>query len=268
MKESGFARAAGQSYAKAGRKIFRYMTKLEIAAIEAKNTGVVNLYAEGAFYKAYMQSAFILCTYFNFPFKVSVRPLKGLDGPLLSVGFPMASLEKWTAGAHVEVISDHCLQVHYPFLIDLGDYDAWRVSFSGQNYLASCESVRHPRLSDAYFPVYGLAYKMTREVTDLCSRLKRNYRYSLGEDLRSSMMAATVAITFASKPGQQANRCVEALGYVERAELCLRLLNELRELSDERYTPFIDMTDSIKKQLEKWAQAGQSSQKTAGVPVL
>ena len=28
------------------------------------------------------------------PFKVSVRPLKGIEGPLLSVGFPMSSLEK------------------------------------------------------------------------------------------------------------------------------------------------------------------------------
>lgn len=241
------------------------MTKLEIVAIEEKNTGVVNLYAEGSFYKAYMQSAFILCTNFSFPFKVSVRPLKGLDGPLLSVGFPIASLEKWTAGAQVDVISDRCLEVHYPFLVDLGNYDTWRSSFSRPEHLASCESARHPRLSDAYFPVYGLAYRMTRELTDMCSRLKRNYRYSLGEDLRSSMMATTVAITFASKPGQQVARCGEAISHMERVELCLRLLNELGELSDERYTPFIDMTDSIKKQLEKWAQAGQSSQKTAGV---
>ncbi len=31
------------------------------------------------------------------PFKVSARPLKGLDGPLVSVGFPQSSLDKFAA---------------------------------------------------------------------------------------------------------------------------------------------------------------------------
>ena len=41
-------------------------------------------------------SAWILCTKVH-PFKVSSRPLKGLDGPLLSVGFPQSSLGKFSA---------------------------------------------------------------------------------------------------------------------------------------------------------------------------
>ena len=54
------------------------MTKLEICAIEQK-------------------SAWILCTKVN-PFKVSSRLLKGLEAPLLSVGFPQSSLDKFSAG--------------------------------------------------------------------------------------------------------------------------------------------------------------------------
>ena len=73
------------------------MTKLEICAIEDSNPGVIYLYPEGAFYKAYQKSAWLLCTRVH-PFKVSVRPLKGLTGPLLSVGFPMSSLDKFSAG--------------------------------------------------------------------------------------------------------------------------------------------------------------------------
>lgn len=102
-------------------------------------------------------------------------------------------------------------------------------------------------------------------MTALCSRLKRNYRYSLGEDLRSSMMNATVAITFASKKEMLEEKCSEALAWIERAGLCLRLLNELGELSDERCAPFIDVTEQIRKQLEKWARSGQSSKMAAGV---
>ena len=76
------------------------MTKLEICAIEAANPGQVYLYPEGAFYKAYQQSAWLLCTRVH-PFKVSARSLKGLGVPLLSVGFPQSSLDKFSAGLSV-----------------------------------------------------------------------------------------------------------------------------------------------------------------------
>lgn len=76
------------------------MTKLEICERECTNPGQVYLYPEGAFYKAYGVSAWILCEKV-YPFKVSVRALKGLDGALLSVGFPISSLEKFASGAEV-----------------------------------------------------------------------------------------------------------------------------------------------------------------------
>ena len=50
------------------------MTKLEICTIEEANPGQINLFPEGAFYKAYQQSAWLLCTRVH-PFKVSARPV-------------------------------------------------------------------------------------------------------------------------------------------------------------------------------------------------
>ena len=76
------------------------MTKLEICAIEESNPGQVFLYPEGSFYKAYQKSAWLLCTRVH-SFKVSARALKGLEGPLLSVGFPQSSLDKFSAGLKV-----------------------------------------------------------------------------------------------------------------------------------------------------------------------
>lgn len=76
------------------------MTKLEICAIEDANPGQVYLYPEGVFYKAYQKSAWLLCMRVH-PFKVSARSLKGLDVPLLSVGFPQSSPDKFSAGLSV-----------------------------------------------------------------------------------------------------------------------------------------------------------------------
>ena len=92
------------------------MTKLEICAIEDANPGQVYLYPEGAFYKAYQKSAWILCTKVH-PFKLSSRSLKGLEGPLLSVGFPQSSLDKFSAGLMLSNLSFVKFTWHLPSLI-------------------------------------------------------------------------------------------------------------------------------------------------------
>ena len=92
------------------------MTKLEICAIEDDNPGQVYLYPEGAFYKAYQKSAWILCTKVH-PFKVSSRSLKGLEGPLLSVGFPQSSLDKLSAGLMLSNLAFAKFTWHLPSLI-------------------------------------------------------------------------------------------------------------------------------------------------------
>ena len=73
------------------------MTKIEICAIEQK-------------------SAWILCTKVN-PFKVSSRLLKGLEAPLLSVGFPQSSLDKFSAGLMLSNLAFVKFTWHLPSLI-------------------------------------------------------------------------------------------------------------------------------------------------------
>ena len=78
-------------------------TKKEIYDIEQTNTGVIHLYPEGMFYRAYEKSAFLLCTVIH-PFKVSGHFVKTIGDNLLSVGFPQSSLEKWSCGYHVREV--------------------------------------------------------------------------------------------------------------------------------------------------------------------
>ncbi len=73
------------------------MTKIEICAIEQK-------------------SAWILRTKVH-PFKLSSRLLKGLEGPLLSVGFPQSSLDKFSAGLMLSNLACVKFTWHLPSLI-------------------------------------------------------------------------------------------------------------------------------------------------------
>lgn len=61
------------------------MTSKEIIALEDSNTGCINLYKEGLFWRAYERSAYALCTRVH-PFKAMKRQLKVLSGMMPTRG--------------------------------------------------------------------------------------------------------------------------------------------------------------------------------------
>ena len=239
------------------------MTKLEICTLEASNPGQVYLYPEGAFYKAYQKSAWLLCTRVH-PFKVSARGLKGLDGPLLSVGFPQSSLDKFSAGLTVAENPSgggyKCL--YFNELIHFDGYSEWVSGF------AKTLEEGASRKADAPFnslPVYGTAYRLAVEATQMASRLERNYRYSLGEDIRRGVGHALVCIMLAGK-GEQRDANVHAarISMLE-VQLDIRLLNDLNVLPDKRYAVFLDMTEDIIRQLSNWERSERQRGSAAGM---
>lgn len=240
------------------------MTKLEICAIEDSIPGQVNLYPEGSFYKAYQQSAWLLCTRVH-PFKVSARPLKGLGGPLLSVGFPMTSLDKFSAGLAVAE-NPSCVGggkvICFNELIHFDGYAEWVSGFAK----SLGESVS--RKADAPFnslPVYGAAYRLAVEATQMASRLERNYRYSLGEDIRRGVGHTLVCIMLAGKNEEREANVHAARVSMLEVQLGLRLLNDLKVLPDKRYAVFLDMTEDIIRQLSNWERSERQRSGAAGV---
>lgn len=79
-------------------------------------------------------------------------------------------------------------------------------------------------------PVYGLAYRLVVEATEMTSRLERNYRYSLGEDIRKNAKSAVLSITLAGKGEDNAENIHKARLSILDVQLCLRLLNDLKDL--------------------------------------
>ena len=237
------------------------MTKLEICRVEDANPGRVYLYPEGAFFKAYQKSAWLLCTRVH-PFKVSARPLKGLEGPLLSVGFPQSSLDKFSAGYQVaeNTSGGGYKQLIFNELIDFAPYEEWRSGFVAQ-----------PRASgrDTSFnslPVYGAAYRLAVEATEMTSRLGRNYRYSLGEDIRLGTKRALLSVTLAGKGEERGENVRKAKLAMMDVELSLRLLSDLKVLPDKRYVYFLEMAEDITRQLSNWERSLSKTKEGAGVP--
>ena len=238
------------------------MTKLEICKVEESNTGKVYLYQEGLFYKAYERSAYILCVLVH-PFKVSARELKGFDGLLLSVGFPQTSLEKF-AGEHK--VSDNPYAPGKVIEVmpspDLSGFALWKGSFrkSAPDNLTTAASVQRSQS-----PVYADAYRLVLETTTLCCGLDRRFRYSLGEDIRLGAKRVLLHITWALKGEDRIVNIAAARHDLSDVQLCLRLLNDMKVISDKRYVPFLEMTESIAKQLSNWERSERRRSSAAGV---
>lgn len=71
----------------------------EILTLEKDRTdSSIHLFQEGSFFRAYEWSAW-LCCWFISQFKVTHRKLKNIESSVVFVGFPVASLEKFTPAA-------------------------------------------------------------------------------------------------------------------------------------------------------------------------
>ena len=104
-------------------------------------------------------------------------------------------------------------------------------------------------------PVYGAAYRLSLEATQMASRMERNYRYSLGEDIRRGVNQALVSIMLAGKGEHREANVHSARISILEVQLGLRLLNDLKVLPDKRYVVFLDMTEDIIRQLSNWERS-------------
>ena len=115
-------------------------------------------------------------------------------------------------------------------------------------------------------PVYGAAYRLALDATQMASRLERNYRCSLGEDIRKGVNHSLVYIMLAGKGEDREGNIHSARISMLEVQLNLRLLNDLKVLPDKRYVVFLDMTEDIIKQLSNWERSERLRGSAAGMP--
>lgn len=115
-------------------------------------------------------------------------------------------------------------------------------------------------------PVYGATYRLAVETTQMASRLERNYRYSLGEDIRRGVNQALVSIMLAGKGEEREANVHSARVAMLEVQLNLRLLNDLKVLPDKRYAVFLDMAEDIIRQLSNWERSERQCGSAAGMP--
>lgn len=137
------------------------VTQKEIIEIEETNTGVIRLYLEGTFYKAYERSAFAFCTRVK-DYRVLRKESKTLGRDILYVGFPMSALDKTLGNAMTRKVSDTALDIVLSYPMNENEFLQWRdsqeVEQASRALLSPYTKVREKS------PVYKTAYDILTQV--------------------------------------------------------------------------------------------------------
>ena len=100
----------------------------------------------------------------------------------------------------------------------------------------------------------------------MASRLERNYRYSLGEDIRLGVKKAVLLVSVAGKGEKREENIHSARLSMLDVQLSFKLLNDLRILPDKRYVYFLELSEDIVKQLSNWERSLSKQGSAAGMP--
>ena len=98
--------------------------------VEAGQVSDLHLHREGTFIRAYDWSAWLACKYLH-DFKVNKRTFKGIDEPVVYIGFPETSLEKWIPEGAVQRLEDEkYLVVTLPELMITDTYETMAAAYN------------------------------------------------------------------------------------------------------------------------------------------
>lgn len=97
--------------------VIKEIAEQEKARLQAGVRNELHLWREGTFLRAYDWSAWLACRYLH-EFKVNKRQFKGVDEPVVYIGFPEASLMKWMPdGVTQTVVDEKHLMLKLPELM-------------------------------------------------------------------------------------------------------------------------------------------------------
>lgn len=104
-------------------------------------------------------------------------------------------------------------------------------------------------------PVYKATYDLLLQFFTLNRHLQRDYRYTLGESIKTELVDLLVCIYNANGSQQKAPILDTAREHVVKIKLQMRLLMDLKQINLKQYATAAENMDSISKQLTAWQKS-------------
>ena len=101
-------------------------------------------------------------------------------------------------------------------------------------------------------PIYKLAYDLLDLATDLTRNMPRDFKASLGGQIRVECVALMVAIGRANVASDKTPHLDGLIESLQVVELLMRLSHDKRFISPKQWARAIELTDRIGKQAGGW----------------
>ena len=112
-------------------------------------------------------------------------------------------------------------------------------------------------------PIYKLAYDLLDLATDLMRNMPRDFKASLGQQIRVECVALMVGIGRANQAKDKTGILDELLEHLQVVELLLRLSHDKRFISPRQWARSIELTDRIGRQAGGWRNWSRNAQTPA-----
>lgn len=106
-------------------------------------------------------------------------------------------------------------------------------------------------------PVYKQSYDLLIEVYEMSKNMSRDYRFTIGEEIKKRVMDLMVCIYHANSSTNEdkVTHLKKAREYVVEIKLYIRLLSDLKQISIKKQAVLTEKIESISKQLTAWAKS-------------
>lgn len=225
-----------------------------------RETGWIVLFLEGKFWKAYELSAYSLVQHYNF--KPTKRFVKLVSEDVISVGFPEEQLSKYIANAVIEQDGKRC-RARMECTFDEAAYLEWK----------STTRIKEPKLKapakleipeewlhkpqmmrEENLPVFKMVYDLLLRLFNETRKLHKDFRYTLGEDMKRHLMRVEVCI-YHAHPEKELQRKItfitEALDKMLEVKLTVRILHDSKQISLKKYALLSEQIVTIEKKTKR-----------------
>ena len=108
-------------------------------------------------------------------------------------------------------------------------------------------------------PVYKASYDLLIEIFEFSKHFTREYKYTLGENLKKETIELIANIYRANCTYEKAGLLQQARENVEIIRLYMRLLNDLKQVNIKKFININERIDVLSKQLTGWQKSVSGS---------
>ena len=226
-----------------------------------RDSGHLVLFLEGKFWKAYERSAYTLACLYNF--KPSKRFVKLVGEEVISVGFPQEQLPKYLNNNQIDQDGKKCYAQ-----VDCSEdelaFQEWKSStrikeakpkVAGKLNIPE-EWLQKPQvMKEENLPVFKMVYDLLLRLFHETHKLDKDYRYTLGEDLKRHLMRVEICIYHAHEEKElwhKVDNITEAIDRMMEVKLTVRILHDSKQLSLKKYALLCEQMVEIEKNLKDW----------------